>query len=63
MIETFKENIKSCSINPMDLKHLKIEVLNSKYTVVLTDLNGDGVLKGYGDSIEEAINDLHQSLL
>ncbi|WP_299222571.1 hypothetical protein [uncultured Aquimarina sp.] len=63
MIETLEENIKRCSINPMDLKHLKIEVLNSKYTVVLTDLNGDGILKGYGDSIEEAINDLHHSLL
>ncbi len=47
----------------MDLKHLKIEVLNSKYTVLLTDLNGDGIIKGYGDSIEEAINDLHHSLI
>ncbi|WP_271767900.1 hypothetical protein [Aquimarina algiphila] len=57
------DTVQTCSINPMDLKHLKIEVLNSKYTVVLTDLNGDGIIKGYGDSIEEAINDLHHSLI
>ncbi len=44
-IENLEENIKSCSINPMDLKHLKIEALNSKYTVALTDFNGRGILK------------------
>ncbi len=63
MIETLEENIKSCSINPMDLKHLRIEVLNSEYTVALTDLDGIEILKGYGNSIEEAINDLHHNLI
>lgn len=57
------ETLDTCSINPLDLKHLKIEVLNSQYTVALTDMGGKEILKGYGNSIEEAINDLHHSLI
>lgn len=62
MTETL-ENKTQCLINPLDLKHLKIEFLNSAYTVALTDMDGNEHLKGYGNTIEDAINDLHQSLM
>lgn len=57
------ENETQCLINPLDLKHLKIEFLNSEYTVALTDMDGNEILKGYGSTIEDAINYLHQSLM
>lgn len=62
MIQTL-ENQKACLINPLDLKHLKIQAINSEFTVTLTDASGNGILKGYGSAIEEAINDLHHSLI
>lgn len=53
----------NCFVNLYELEHLKIEVLNSEYTVTLTDFQGDGILKGYGGSMAEAINDLHHNLI
>lgn len=62
MTETL-ENHTAFLINPMDLKHLKIQVVNSEFTVILVDASGYEILKGYGSSIEKAINDLHHSLI
>ncbi|GAA3516991.1 hypothetical protein GCM10022393_33840 [Aquimarina addita] len=53
----------TCFINLYDLDYLKMEVLNSEYIVTLTDLQGAEILKGYGNSMEEAINDLHHNLI
>ena len=55
--------VQACSINPFELEHLKIEVLNSKYVVALIDMSGNEILKGYGVTIIEAINNLHSTLL
>ncbi len=62
MTETF-EYETSCLINSSNLKDLKIEFLNSEYTVALTDMHGDEHLEGYSNTIEDAINDLHQGLM
>ncbi len=45
------------------LKHLKFEMVNNVYTATLIDLEGEEVVKGYGNSVIEAINDLHSTLL
>lgn len=52
-----------CRINVSDLEHLKVEIVNSAYTVAITDFDGHELLKGYGNSLEEAINDLHHNLI
>ncbi|MBP2833452.1 hypothetical protein J8281_14750 [Aquimarina sp. U1-2] len=53
----------TCTLNPLDLKHLKITTLQSDYEVVLIDAQGNEILKGFGDSIVSALNDLHQNLI
>ena len=45
------------------LKYLKIEMDNGKYTVTLNDLSGYDIVKGYGNTITEAVNDMHRSLI
>lgn len=45
------------------LKHLKFEESNGKYTVSLVDSTGYEIVKGYGNSVIEAINDLHSCLV
>lgn len=50
-------------INISQFRYLKFEYLNCEYTVTLVNLEGFPVLKGYGESIVEAINDLHSNLL
>ncbi len=45
------------------LKHLKFEVSNSEYTVSLLDSTGYEIVKGYGNTVIEAINDLHSCLV
>ena len=50
-------------INTNLIKNIKFQVLNGKYIVSLIDLQGYEILKGYGNTIEEAINDLHCNLL
>ncbi len=44
-------------------KHLKVEVSNRKYTVLLVDSTGYEITKGYGTTVVEAINDLHSCLI
>lgn len=45
------------------LKHLKFELSSSKYTVSLVDSTGYEIVKGYGNTVIEAINDLHSCLV
>lgn len=45
------------------LKYLKFEVINKTYVASLNDTNGYTIIKGYGDTVIEAINDLHHNLI
>ena len=46
-----------------DLKHLKFKKNKKEFIVTLIDEDGFEILKGYGISPTEAINDLHSNLL
>jgi len=50
-------------INISELDYLKWEYSNDEYIVSLIDLQGYIIIRGYGISIIEAINDLHSNLL
>lgn len=50
-------------IDPAQLKYLKIDFFDKRYTAVLADLSGFEILKGYGETVADAINDLHQNLI
>ncbi len=45
------------------IKYLKFEVINDIHIVSLNDTNGYTIVKGYGKSIIEAINDMHRGLI
>ena len=49
--------------NINQLKHLKFELINNEFVVALIDSTGYEIVRGYGNTIIEAINDLHNSLL
>ena len=51
------------NVDISELKHFKLEYLNNEYVVTLVDSENYSILKGYGRSIVEAINDLHHNLL
>lgn len=55
-IETEKEIITK-------LKHIKFEKKGMQYVATLIDEDEYEILKGYGASKMEALDDLHQSLL
>jgi len=44
-------------------KHLKFEKLNNEHVVTLIDSKGYEIVKGYGSTQIEAMNDLHSTLL
>ena len=50
-------------INLSELKNLRFEYIKNEYVVTLVDNLGFKILKGYGNSIVDAINDLHQNLI
>ncbi len=45
------------------LKYLKFEMDNGIYTVTLNDLSEHDIVRGYGNTIIEAINDMHGGLI
>ena len=45
------------------LKYLRFEMDNGSYTATLNDLSGHDIVRGYGKSIIEAINDMHRGLI
>lgn len=55
--------MSECLIDPKELSNLKIEFSNSAYTVTLVDQSKIEILKGYGDNIVSAINDMHDNLI
>ncbi len=51
------------TINTNKLKHLKIEFIGVTYSASLVDASGIEIVKGYGNTEVEAINDLHSILI
>ncbi len=45
------------------LKHLQVQHNNDEYIVSLVDSKGYEIVKGYGHTVIEAINDLHSCLV
>ena len=45
------------------LKHVKVEYKNSEYSVTLVDAAEYEIVKGYGNTVIEALNDLHAGLV
>lgn len=45
------------------LKHLKFEYNTNEYSVSLVDLDEYEIVKGYGNTVIEALNDLHAGLV
>lgn len=58
--ETARDNIER---NMDKLEHLKISVSNGEYEVSLIDTSNYEIVRGYGKTIIEAINDLHSNLV
>lgn len=54
---------KEDQIEIQALKHLRFEKSTDEYIVTLIDKTGFEILKGYGKTTAEAINDLHQNLI
>ncbi|MBQ4822281.1 hypothetical protein [Aquimarina sp. MMG016] len=52
-----------CLIDPKELNNIKIEFINSEFVVTLVDQTHIELLKGYGNTVISAINDLHQNLI
>ena len=50
-------------VNPIHLKYLKFEMDKGMYIVTLNDLSGYDIVRGYGNTIIEAINDMHRGLI
>jgi hypothetical protein len=51
-----------CKLN-RDLKYLKFQTQKEIHLVTLIDLQGYEVLKEYGSTPTEALNDLHNNLI
>ena len=50
-------------LNLTQLKHLKFDYRHEKYIASLIDVSGYVILKGYGETMMDALNDLHHNLL
>lgn len=46
-----------------ELKHLKFKENNDEYVVALVDATGFEIIRGFGPTATEALNDLHGCLL
>jgi len=56
-------NIKSTYVSVIEFEHLKFENQRDQHMVTLVDSEGFEIVKGYGKSIADAINDLHHNLI
>jgi len=46
-----------------ELKYLKFEIQNNEFVATLTDHENYEILKGYGKTKIDAVNDLHSNLI
>jgi len=47
----------------IQFKYLKFEKDNGIHIVTLNDLSGHDIVRGYGNTIIEAINDMHRCMI
>jgi len=59
-ITTIENEIRNIISN---FKHITFEKLEKGYVGTLVDLDGNELVRGYGNTTIEAINDLHSNLL
>ena len=57
------QDLKTNPINPIEFKYLMFEYQSDEHMVTLVDAEGFKITRGYGQSISEAINDLHHNLI
>jgi len=50
-------------INIIELEHLILEIEKGEHIVTLVDAKGYKIIRGYGKSTVEAINDMHHNLI
>jgi hypothetical protein len=50
-------------LNTNQLKHIKVNKLTESYSVSLVDHKEFEITKGYGNTVIEAINDMHDNLI
>lgn len=56
-------NTKPTYVSIIEFEHLKFEHQSDEHIVTLVDAEGYKIIRGYGSSITEAINDLHHNLI
>ena len=49
-------------VNTKEFEHLMLEVEKGEHVVTLVDAEGYKIIRGYGNSAIEAINDMHDNL-
>lgn len=57
------QNNNTKLISVIEFQHLKFENQNDEHVVTLVDAEGFKIIRGYGNSIAGAINDLHHNLI
>lgn len=55
--------MKNIRISTSEFKNLKFEYIKNEHVVALVDKQGYEIIKGYGVTTIDAINDLHNSLI
>ena len=50
-------------VNIIEFKHLIFEVEKGEHIITLVDTEGYKITRGFGNSIIEAINDMHHNLI
>ena len=50
-------------VNLTDFEHLMLEIEKREHIVTLIDAKGYKIIRGYGKSTIEAINDMHHNLI
>ena len=56
------EKMNLTAIILSELKHLKFEQYEGQHIATLVDVSGYEIIRGYGNSMVEAMNDLHSAL-
>lgn len=58
MIET-----EASTIQVEELTNIRIAEIESGYSATLVDKDGFEIVRGYGETVTEALNDLHSNLI